>query len=363
MIESRVRQLRSYIAPAAPATRAPCDGSEGLLRVEYGFTPRWYRARCGVDFSERWHTDAVYRASTVSRMRAALHEAFPALGLGYAERPAANLDAVHGGVLVARIFGVPCEYYADNWPAARHEYLSKERISAMGPPDLTRCPVMEQLFEQMEVIERESGRIEGYLNWQGILNSAFRIRGPEIFADLMEDPPFAEQLFEIIAETMIAGMRMVYERQARSGFVVGHATVSNCVVNMIAPETYAEQLLPFDRRIAEAFPAFGVHNCAWNADGYLPHYATIDKLGYVDMGLETELSRAKELCPQARRAVMYKPTDLANKTLDTIAADLRRVRAELSPCDIVLADIESDTPDARVLDFARLAAEAAGETP
>ena len=26
-------QLRSYIAPAAPATRAPCDGTEPDLRV------------------------------------------------------------------------------------------------------------------------------------------------------------------------------------------------------------------------------------------------------------------------------------------------------------------------------------------
>ena len=360
-METSVKQLRSYIAPAAPATRAPCDGSEGPLRVEYGFTPRWYRARCGVDFSERWHTDALYRASTVLRMRAALHEAFPSLRLGYVDRPSANLDGVHGGVLMARVFGIECEYYPDNWPAARHEYLSKERISAMGPPDLSRCPVIDQLFEQMDVIEQEAGRIGGFLNWQGVLNSAFRIRGPEIFADLMEDAPFAEHLFGIIAEAMIEGMRLVYQRQRATGFVVEHATVSNCVVNMIAPETYAEHLLPFDRRIAEAFPAFGVHNCAWNADAYLPHYATIDKLGYVDMGLETDLGRARELCPQARRAVMYKPTDLANKVLAEISTDLRRIRAELSPCDIVLADIESDTPDERVLDFARRTAEAAGE--
>lgn len=360
-MEIQVRQLRSYIAPAAPATRAPCDGSEGPLRVEYGFTPRWYRTRCDVDFSERWHVDALYRALTVSRMRAVLRESFPALGLGCGERPCANLDGVHGGLLVARIFGIPCEYYADNWPAARHEYLSKERISALGPPDLSRSPVIEQIFEQMDVIEAESGRLEGYLNWQGVLNSAFRVRGPEIFADLMEDPPFANHVFEIVAETMIAGMRMVYERQASSGFVVEHATVSNCVVNMIAPETYAEYLLPFDRRISESFPAFGVHNCAWNADGYLPHYASIAKLGYVDMGLESELRRATELCPRARRAVMYKPTDLANKSLAEITVDLKRIRAELSPCDIVLADIESNTPDARVLDFARLTAEAAGE--
>ena len=59
------RGLRSYIAPGAPATRSPCDGSESPLRIEFGFTPRWYRDRVGVDFSERWHTDPLHRAATV----------------------------------------------------------------------------------------------------------------------------------------------------------------------------------------------------------------------------------------------------------------------------------------------------------
>ena len=54
---------------------------------------------------------------------------------------------------------------------------------------------------------------------------------------------------------------------------------------------------------------------------------------------------------------MYTPTDLANKPLDTIRADLLRIRRELSPCDIVMADIEAGTPDERVLDFARIAEE------
>jgi len=222
-------------------------------------------------------------------------------------------------------------------------------------PDLSNTPVMAQIFEQMDVIDREFGRIEGYLNWQGVLNNAFRIRGPEIFSDLMMNPELAGHLFDVVANTMIAGMRLVYERQARTGFVVRHATLSNCVVNMISPELYREHVFSWDRLISESFEFFGIHNCAWNVDPYIEDYARIEKLGYVDMGIMSDLAKAKRLCPDARRAVMYTPMDLANKPADELQRDLEMIREHLSPCDIVMADVDAGTRDERVIEFARLA--------
>lgn len=357
-----VRQLRSFIAPGAPATRRPCDGSEPDVRVEFGFTPRWYREACGVDFSQRWHLDALYRRETVVAMRRVLNERFPALQLGgpRPEESPATLDGVHGALVMALAFGIPSEYYADNWPAARHAYLSRKDVARLTPPQLEGVPAIAQIFEQMDTIEREFGRIEGYLNWQGVLNTAYRIRGPEVLADCLEDPPLARHLFEVVADTMIAGMRLIYARQEASGIRVRHATVSNCLVNMVSPEIYRDLLFPMDKKIGEVFGCLGVHNCAWNVDPYIADYAKLPNLAYVDMGLDSDLALARRLCPAARRAVMYKPTDLAGKSLGEIAADIERIRAELAPCDIVMADIDAGTPDERVIEFARLAY---GEVP
>lgn len=349
------RRLRSFIAPGAPATRMPCDGAESELRIEFGFTPAWFREHCGVDFSERWHLDPLYRGETVGAMRRELLRRFPSLPFGgsaYAT-PAANLDGVHGAVLVARIFGVDAEYYPDNWPAARHAFLSKEALSHLEVPELSSVPVMVQLFAQMDAIERAYGQVCGYLNWQGVLNNAQRLRGPELFSDLLEDPPFARHVFEVVARTMIAGMRLVYERQRQTGVVVRHATVSNCLVNMVSGDVYREYLLPFDRMIRDAFDYFGVHNCAWNADPYMAHYAEITGLGYVDMGIESDLQRARELFPDARRAIMFTPKDLANQSLEGIRRGLERIWRTFSPCDVVMADIDRDVPDERVMAFAR----------
>jgi len=357
MTQTAAHQLRSYIAPGAPATRTPCDGSEAALRVEFGFTPRWFRERCGVDFSERWHRDPMYRRDTVVAMRRELERRFPGLGLGGAdpEGTVATLDGVHGALTVALIFGIPIEYYPDNWPAATHAFLSEAEVAALTPPHLPDVPVFARLEDQMDTIERACGRIEGYINWQGVLNNAYRVRGPAIFTDLAADPGLARHLFDVLTRTMIEGMQAVYKRQGRTGVVVQHATVSNCLVNMVSPATYREHLFPYDKTIATAFPHFGVHNCAWNVDPYLADYAGLPALGYIDMGLESDLVRAKRLCPDARRAVMYTPKDLVAKSLDEIRADLSRIRRELGPCDVVMADIDHETPDERVLAFARIA--------
>lgn len=354
-----MKTLRSYIAPAAPATRAPCTGAEPPMRVEFGFTPRWFRARCGIDFSERWHLDPVYRGETLARMRRELRRAFPGIpfsGTGDGA-PAMTIDGVHGATFVARLFRVPCRYAADNWPAAEHAFLTPREIASLRPVSLEESEAGRQLFEQIDVIARECGVVSGYVNWQGVLNTAFRLRGAEIFSDLLADAPLAHHLFEVIAETMIQGMRTLYARQRESGFLVEHATLSNCVVNMVSPGLYAEHILPYDARIAAAFPAFGIHNCAWNVDPHIGHYATIPNLGYVDMGLESTFPRIRALCPHARRAVMYTPMDLTAKPVEALRADLVRIRTELSPCDIVMADIDEGTPGERVLDFARLAGE------
>lgn len=349
------KQLRSYIALGAPATRCPCDGAEPALRVEYGFTPRWFHKRLGIDFSERWHLDPVFRHETLVCMRREVDALFPDMTVGSGPTPlVAGLDGVHGALIMAMVFGCEVEYYADNWPAAQHTYLSSDQLRALEPPRLLETPVFQQLWEQMNIMERRWGRIEGYLNWQGVLNTAYRIRGPEILADMLLQPELATHVFEVIARTMIDGMRLVYRRQQSTGVHVQHATVSNCLVNMVSPELYRELLLPWDRHIASAFPAFGIHNCAWNVDPYIEDYASIHPLGYVDMGIMSDMARARDLCPDTRRAVMYTPMDLQNKPLEAIRDDIAAIHRDLAPCDIVLADIDYEIPDERVRAFAHL---------
>lgn len=351
------RQLISYIAPAAPATRRPAEGSEPAMRPEIGFTPAWYRQAVHIDFDERWHTDPAMRRDGLERIGKHLRERFPGVPIGSHgddDAPPDLLTGTFGGCTVAAIYGVEILYTRDGWPTCPAGRLSNEQADHLEPPDLDANPFFARLMTQVDWIAEHVGPVHGYINWQGVLNTAYRLRGEALFSDMLLEPERARNVFACVAQTMHDGARRLYARQAETGVVVEHFTVSNCLVNMVSPKQYAEMLLEHDRRFAEAFGLLGVHNCAWSADPYMSHYATLPNVGYIDMGIESDLAAAKRALPDARRAVMVTPMDLTNKPGTALRQDFERIAREYAPCDMVLADIDVETPDERVMLAVRL---------
>lgn len=346
-------QLISYIAHAAPATRRPATGVELYLRPEIGFTPKWYTQALGIDFGARWHTDPAYRAETISAMARETERRFGSeanIGpLQAAEEPLDLLTGTFGALLVPALYGVPIWYQPADWPWSEHgQHLTDDQIDALQPPDLDNNLFWHAFNEQLDWIKKETGTLAGYINWQSVVNTGYRLRGEALFTDMIAAPARVERLFDCISQTMIEGMQRLYRRQRAAGFGVTHVTISNCLVNMVSPGHYQQLVLPYDRRLAETFGTIGVHNCAWNANPYVPHYATLPNVAYVDMGIESDLPAAKAAFPTARRALMVTPMDIANKSSIELAADFERIAREYGPCDLVCADIDIDTPDGRV---------------
>jgi hypothetical protein len=353
-------RLISYIAPAAPARRRQAQGDEPFLRPEMGFTPNWYRTALGIDFGQQWHTDPAYRLETILAMRRELRRRFGGTSIGGIDRPNRPLDLLtgtYGCVPVAAIYGVPIVYAEDNWPNCEHQYLSDEQVDDLEPPELCANAFFVELMAQMDWIAAREGRVEGFMNWQGVLNNAYRLRGEKLFYDMVDSPQRCLRLFDCVCTTMIEAGKRLHERQLESGVQIDFFTVSNCLVNIVSPEQYHDMLLPFDRRIAQAFGCIGIHNCAWNADPYINDYAEVPQLGYIDMGLDSDLARAREMIDNARRALIYKPMDLTNKLLAVIRADLESIARDYAPCDVVVGDIDAGTPDERVLAFVELCSE------
>ena len=356
MSEPGYRQLISYIAPSAPATRRPARGDEPFLRPEIGFTPKWYRQHVDVHFGERWHTDPAYRRDTILRMRAVLAERFAGTPIGRVDEPDVPPDfltGTYGASFVAALFGVPIDYQEENWPWSKHKFLSDDEAVNLEPPNLDANSFFASFMEQVEWIAKDAGAVHGFMNWQGIINNAFRLRGEELFVDMIVEPERARNVFRCVTEVMIDGTQRLYARQRENGVDNQHFTVSNCLANMVSPEHYEEFLLPCDQRLSEEFGILGVHNCAWNADPLVEAYAKIPNVAYIDMGMDSDMGQAARLFTEPRRSIMYTPMDLMNKQPQEILSDFERIAREYGPCDIVCADIEAGTPDERVLEVVR----------
>jgi hypothetical protein len=347
-------QLRYYIALAAPPTRAPVDGSEAFLRAEVGFNLFWFTTYCkGVTFSRRWHEDPDYRLECHNTMSTELRRRFPGRNIGGIndDNPADLLTGLYGGTVTAGIFGQPIKYFHDTWPAAEGAPITDSQAESLVPVELDSNPFLQAILKQLDRIEQLTGTIRGYLNWQGVLNTAFRLRSEQAFTDLYDCPQRARHVFDCIATTMINGMKKLYARQRKAGFDVEFATISNCVVNMISPEHYAEHVLPHDLKIRNQFSNFGIHNCAWVVDPYMEAYATVPKLGYIDMGMTSDFRKAKRLFPDCRRNVLYTSMDMADKSREQIRNDFERIATELAPCDVGLLNLGPEVDDEQVIFF------------
>lgn len=360
-------RLRSYIPIGAPARREPADGTETALRVVLGFEPAWFHRRCGVDFSERWHRDPYYRHDSLAAMKRELRRAFPGARQWDPDQDGdlATISGCYGICVIPAAFGLPMRYASDRWPLLDPQgVLTVEQVERLDPSLALESPLVADIFDQMDLIEHEWGRIDGYLNWQGVLNNAFHIRGQEIFLDMLERPGLAHHLFSVICEATIRLVTMVQERQRRSGFHIDQLEVSNCTMNMVSPRTYREMLFCYDERIARRFGRFGVHTCNWNVTPYLDILRELPNVGYLDMGMASDMRRARAAFPEARRAVLYSPVRLVEASPGELRQDMARILRELSPCDVVMADIQDSTPDERVNDLLEicraLEAEAAG---
>jgi hypothetical protein len=156
------------------------------------------------------------------------------------------------------------------------------------------------------------------------------------------------RFFAVITDVMIGLAQKIQERQRLSGFSINQFSVSNCVMNMISPQSYAEFLRPFDAKIAESFERFGVHTCNWDVTPYIEVLAELPKLGYLDMGMVSDMRRVRETFPHTYRAVLYSPVKLQEGSLEEIRKDMKKIYDDLGPCDLVMADIQASTPDERV---------------
>lgn len=344
-------QLRYYIALGAPPTRTPVDGTEPFMRPEAGFNPSWFHKYCGIDFSSRWHADPDYRLQCHRLMSDEVERRFPGRNIGGANdgKPPDLITGIYGCVVLPAMFGQSIKYFPDKWPAPHSQPLTDEQVDSLSPPDLDNNEFFQGILNQLDKIEQLTGTARGYINWQGVLNIAFRLRGQQIFMDLLDAPDRAHHIFERVTTTIVQGTKKLHKRQKKAGVDEKFATIANCVVNMISAAHYEEHLLPYDLKIRAEFKNFGIHNCAWVVDPYMDGYATVPNLGYLDMGITSDFKKAKRLFPNTRRNILYTSMDLANKSEDEIRTDFEHIARELAPCDVGLPDIEIDVPDERIL--------------
>jgi len=329
---------------------------EPEIVIDYGFTPRWFRKRIDIDFGKRWHRDPVYRRQAFVEMAELLNREFPELHFGGdPKKIKGSISGIQSCALIASFFGQGIDYSPEGWPVNRGRILSDEETDELEVPNYRSHPEYENLMRQMEQIECEWGTIEGELNFQSVMNTAFRLRSNRLFLDMYDRPERVHHLFKIIYQTMVPFIDEVHQRQSNSGVERDFFVTSNCVVNMISREHYEAFLMPWDIKLRDHFPFFGIHNCNWNVDAYIESYAKLGEILYLDFGMDSDLQLLRELFPAATRVSFYRLTN--GMQLEEIKRDLEAIHRSDSCTRIYLSAIEAETHSTLITGFYNLASD------
>jgi hypothetical protein len=354
------RRVVPYIPFSCSLTWLDVAEDEVLpVRVHTAFHPEWYCLRSSVNFGERWHKDPFYRHECFVEMARIHNREFGTIGAAYdLEAIPYGISQAYGCSPMAALFGKDVRFdekgYTDNTGSTRLDATGE--IARLG--DIADAPIIQDIFRQIELIEGRGEVPDGVLNLQGVLNTAFRIRGQDIFIDIMEEPAKARKVLAMVCSAMIAVLDAIYARQRSHGLERNHFVTSNCTVNMLSREQYREFILPFDAELANHFPYFGIHNCGWSVDEYIDAYAEIKDLAYLDFGLASDFRKIRQAFPgPTTLSPILNPTDFYSLSQSEMRKMLERIKGEIGACQIILGGLGADFPTEQIVSFYKMVSE------
>ena len=268
-------------------------------------------------------------------MRRKLFEYFGDFGIGEenpSPRPILFSDLLACGFLYSQLLGCEIQFARDDAPQVLPAKLSEEQILALRAPDLDRHPIWQKVQAQIDRMKADYGYVESAVNLMGIQNIALDLWGEDLFLDYYdEESELHPHLLDVITDLSLdIGRRLYAVSDVVSGGVTsivkqtcpGVYLTSNCSVTMISNDLYCEKLLPYDIRLAHAFPCFGIHHCGSNMENVIEGYLQVPNLRFLEIGAGSDLSAiAKKLVGRdIISCIRYSPVALKTDTADIIRA-------------------------------------------
>jgi len=341
-----------------------------MAKVDCTFTPDWWHTNTGVEFTQRFFLDPDYRVEADRAMRACLYKMFGALGLGEADpkpRPLLDTDLLAGEYLQAQLLGCEVRFTENQAPEVLALNLDDTQAMALAPPDLSAHPLWRQYEAQLQALSCRYGYAESYLDMCGVQNLALSLRGEALMMDYYSDPDIANHVLDVATRCILAvaerigrytpnlaqGVSAIIKQTAPSLYLT-----SNCTVEMVSANTYEEFLLPFDLRLAQAHPPFGVHHCGQSCQRLAESYRKIPGLALLEVGAGSDVAAVCRTCGDLPLNLRFSPIFLLRNSPRDIRGEVRRMftaagEHHLHPERISMScvGIDAATPDRNVEAF------------
>jgi hypothetical protein len=307
------------------------------LPVEFVFAPAWWNNREGITFDEDFFYHPARRVEVERRMEKALYDRWGGYGLGadhQVDHPVVGPVHLAAGYLVSEMLGCEVHYKEASPPevvSAGRTDLSIDEESAFRSPSYAR------FIRLMEALKSRFGRLEGDVNWGGVLNIAMDLRGQRIFEDMYDQPAETGAFFAGIGRVIERFVGQVEQETGTSSVAVNRSVRffrkpvylhSECSHTMISVEDYEAFLMPIDQAWSRKHDVFGIHYCGADPHRYAGAFAKIPKLAFLDVGWGGDLKILRAALPDTFLNIRLSPVELASQTIGEIRSVVRRLVAD-----------------------------------
>lgn len=339
--------------------------------VDITFHPSWWHTYTGIEFDEKFWFDAVYRMEADCVMRRTLYEYFGEYGIGEKDpvpRPILFSDLLACGFLHSQLLGCDVLFSKNDAPQVLPAHLNEEQIGVLQVPNLDTHPLWQKVQQQIDWFQEKFGYVESAINLMGIQNIAMDLRGEDLLIDYYENPTLNAGLFDCITKLSIEiGKRLYSVSSVISGGVTSITKqvcptvylTSNCSVTMLSDSLYREHLLPYDIRLAETFPEFGIHHCGSNMECVIESYLKVPNLHFLEIGAGSHLPTITRAAADKNIVfcIRYSPVDLRTDTPEQIWQKTSEAIRAFGPNETLCfscVGIDKDVPISQIKEYLRI---------
>lgn len=323
------------------------EGSGQLrARVIGVVSPNWVHTAMGVVFDERYFMDPEYRqaenrrvADWIGAFNTDLQTRFARYDVDWEPVGISGiagmydpdgLEKITVGLpqpfpVVTEMFGGRIVYFGNDNPDSTGEPLAGITTAAeVRIPDFeTTFPVSVYLEQYRDLVSRfGKDKVDlSFLYLHSPLTIAYRLRGEQLFLDMVDDPGLATAILEAAHATSL-GVYEMYERI--SGRPERILPIATCIASLISPNVYGKWEIPWLQRQIERHPHALVHSCGPSSH-VLDLLAELPGIDFMEVGAGTDIARTRALFPASTINYVVDTPKFRNHTPVQVDAEIRDV--------------------------------------
>jgi len=308
-----------------------------MLPVDIVLAPAWWHEHEGITFDEDFFFHPARRVEVERKMEKALYERWGRFGLGAArDRDLPVIGAVHlaAGYLLSEMLGCRVEYLENAPPQVVPANLASLSLS---PEAAMQSPAYRRFEKLAEALLDRYGRLDGDVNWSGILNIALDLRGQTFFMDMVDRPDEAQRFLDGIAQVIGRFTQRLAAATGSTSISVNRNVRniprpvylhSECSHVMISVADYERFLAPYDAAWSRQHRPFGIHYCGADPQRYAHAFARLPHLDFLDVGWPGDVAALRRCLPRTFLNIRYSPVEIIRQGPDQIRGTIRRLVRE-----------------------------------